>query len=163
MSSCVGGLGTRPELVTGERRFNVDLIGGWAVEWSLFDGGAAGARGEEREAAAGALRERARAVRDERVAALRVAARRLETAAADVSAGRETLERAERALTILQDQYQEGIGIQLEVLEAEADLTRARAILLRAIHAYRGALIELRRAAGLAADAPLPGQSGGES
>ncbi len=88
--------------------------------------------------------------------AIRAGALDLERSAADVTAGTTNVERAERALQIARQRYGEGIGIQLEVLEAEADLTQARVDLLRAIHAHRSALIELRRAAGLAADATLP-------
>jgi outer membrane protein TolC len=95
---------------------------------------------------------------------VRAQARELERAAEDVRRGRENVARAERALQIAQERYAEGVGIQLEVLEAEADLTAARADLLRAIHAHRAAAIELRRAAGLPADARLPGaDSGGGS
>lgn len=81
----------------------------------------------------------------------------MEQAASDVRDGRANVARAEQALVITQERYRDGVGIQLEVLEAQADLTRARADLLRAIHAHRGSLIELRRATGLPADAQLPG------
>lgn len=155
---------TRPELVTGDERWAWELLGGVSIGWSFFDSGEAGGRAAAARAAAEEAEARAAQVVDAAIAAVRTGARELDRTAEDVRAGRENVARAERALEIAQDRYADGVGIQLEVLEAEADLTRARADLLRAIHAHRSAAIELRRASGISADAPLPGRrSGGES
>lgn len=161
LSAFVSVLGSRPELVTGERRAAVNFLGGISLSWPFFDGGAsaAGAR------AAGAAADHHVAQRDGILAAadaaFRVNARVLTAAAEDIREGRANVERAERALTIAQDRYRNGVGIQLEVLEAEADVTQARGDLLRARHASRAALLELRRAAGVAADASLVERGGG--
>jgi outer membrane protein TolC len=65
------------------------------------------------------------------------------------------LARAERVPEMTEKRYAHGVGIQLDVLEAEAELRRARTALVGALHAHRFAGFELRRALGLPADAVL--------
>ncbi len=151
----------RPELISGRERWGWELLGGVTVSWPFFDSGEAAGLARAAEGAADRAEAEAAQAIDEAVAAIRAHRRELERAAEDVASGRVNVTRAERALEIAQDRYANGVGIQLEVLEAEADLTGTRADLLRAIHAQRSALIELRRAAGLPADAQLPGSEGG--
>ncbi len=158
------GLASRPEIITGQERWSWELSGGINVNWPFFDSGEAAALARAAKAAATRAEAEAAQTIDTAIAAVRGHARELNRAAEDVATGRVNVDRAQRALEIAQDRYTNGIGIQLEVLEAESDLTNARADLLRAIHAYRVALIELRRAAGVPADAQLPStDSGGES
>jgi outer membrane protein TolC len=64
--------------------------------------------------------------------------------------------RAERVLEMTEKRYAHGVGVQLDVLEAEAELRRAWTAVVGAIHAHRFAGFELRRALGLPADAVLP-------
>ncbi len=161
LSAFVSVLGSRPEFVTGERRAAVDLLGGLSLSWPFFDGGASAAGGRAADAAADLHLAQRDAILAAAAAALRVNAQVLAAAAEDIREGRANVERAERALTIAQDRYRNGVGIQLEVLEAEADVTRARGDLLRARHASRAALVELRRAAGVAAGAPSVERGGG--
>lgn len=156
ISLFAAGLTSNPELVTGRDRFGVELLGGVSVAWPFFDSGRASGLAAAAQAAAERAGAEATGVVDAALLAARAGALDLETGAADVVAGRVNVERAESALEIARERYGEGVGIQLEVLDAEADLTQARVDLLRAIHAHRSALIELRRAAGLSADAPLP-------
>jgi outer membrane protein TolC len=155
LSLYASAITTRPELVTGRERWAAEWLAGLFVTWPFLDSGASS--GESRAARAAAARTSAEA--DQAVLRAKVEARShfraLERAARDAAAGQENVTRAERALEIAQDRYLDGIGIQLEVLEAEADLRSARSDLLRAVHAHRSALIELKRVAGLAADAPL--------
>ena len=151
----VSGLLTRPELATGRQRWDGTAYGGLVVSWPLLDFGAAA--GEAATARAEADRLEAEAARgaDAAAAGVRAQAREIARATADIAAGRENVQRAERALELARVRYADGIGIQLEVLEAQAALTDARAALQRAMHAHRSAAVELRRAAGLPADAPL--------
>jgi len=158
----VSVLGTRPELLTGASAFEVDVLGGVYVAWPFFDGGASRGTARRSEAAALGMEAEARATADRAGAAVHTALLNAERAAADVRDGTENVERAERALAIAQERYSDGIGIQLDVLEAEADLTQARGDLLRAMHARRASVIELRRAVGLPADAPLPSPGGNQ-
>ena len=151
----LANLTTRPELVTERQGWASDWYGGVIVSWPLFDFGAAA--GEAAAARADAARARAECARlgAEAVAAVRARQRDLMRAAADIASGHVNVARAVRALAIAQDRYAQGAGIQLEVLEVEADLVKVRGDLLRSIHAHRSAAIELRRAIGRPADAPL--------
>jgi HAE1 family hydrophobic/amphiphilic exporter-1 len=156
VSLYASALTTRPEVVTGRERWAMEWFGGVLVTWPFLDFGAS--QGESRAAYAAAERTRAEADQAMLRAKLegRTHIRALERMARDAVAGRATVQRADRALEIAQDRYRDGLGIQLEVIEAEASLSAARSDLLRAVHAHRSALIELRRAAGIAVDAPLP-------
>lgn len=155
VTAFLGTFTTRPELITGDAQWGWELLGGVSMSWPFFDGGAAA--GEAAMAQAEAERARAQARRESlRVeATVRIQRRALARALEDATAGGENERRAERALAIAEERYRDGIGLQLEVLEAEAELSRVRAERLRAVHAYRAATIELRRALGLPADAAL--------
>ena len=156
VSAYASTLATRPELVTGRRRWGTELFGGVIVSWRVFDWGASA--GEETTARAEARRAEAEAalVGDAAAASVLAQLRELRRAAGDIAAGRANVQRAERALAIARASYADGAAIQLEVLTAEADLTRVRSDLLRAVHAHRSAAVELRRAVGRPSDAPLP-------
>ena len=146
---------THPELITGRSRWSNKFYGGLIVRWPIFDFGAAAGRASGARAEAQRFRAEAEAVaRDASVRAL-AAIRDLARTGEDVAAGRENVTRAERGLALALERYIEGVGIQLEVLEAEADLIRTRADLLQAIHAQRSAVVELRRATGRPADGSL--------
>ena len=151
----VTGLTARPELVTGDREWGWELLGGVSVSLPLYDGGEAAARAAMAEAEA--ARATAQAGGEELTAAAVVRAQRraLRRGGEDIAAARENVGRAERALAIAEERYADGTGPQLDVLEAEAEVTRVRAELSRTIHAYRSAAVELRRALGLPADARI--------
>lgn len=151
----LNGLVTRPELVTGRTEWSSNLYGGVVVRWPLFDFGAAAGQASAARAEAKRFRAEASQVANDAAASVLAQVRDLERARDDVGEGRENVTRAGRALALAQERYAEGVGIQLEVLEAESDLVRTRADLLRAIHAQRSAIIELRRVTGRPADGPL--------
>ncbi|MGK7310963.1 MAG: TolC family protein [Candidatus Longimicrobiales bacterium M2_2A_002] len=145
-----------PELLTTDTGWGLELVGGVSVSWPVFDGGQAD--GAAASAEAGAVEARAKAEQMLLTALAAARAHRRELAAARVEIEERTANtvRAEQALAIAEDRYANGVGIQLDVLEAEAQLTRARTDRLRTIHAYRTTLIELKRVLGLPADATLP-------
>jgi len=60
----------------------------------------------------------------------------------------ETVAQAERGLQIAQVRFQNGIGIQLEVLDAQVALTTARVNRIAALHDLAAAVSALRRAVG---------------
>lgn len=159
----LAGYALNPEPVGAGTGWSWELLGGFAVSWPFFDGGKA--RGEASAAAAGAERAEAEAARSilTGTAAMRARYREIVRASADIEAGIADVERAERALAIAEDRYANGIGIQLEVLEAEAELTRARSRRARATHAYRTAMVALKRVLGLPADGPISDLEGGST
>ncbi len=65
-----------------------------------------------------------------------------------VAALGETVDQAQRGVEIAQVRYQNGVGTQLEVLDAQVALTRARVNRITAIHDLAVAVAELRRAVG---------------
>lgn len=164
VSLFVNGLVTRPELVTGRTEWSSNLYGGVVVRWPVFDFGAAAGQSTAARADAARLRAEALQVTNDAVAGVLDQARDLARAVEDVAEGRENVDRAEQALGLAQQRYAEGVGIQLEVLEAESDLVRTRADLLRATHAQRSASVELRRLTGQPADGALlaPAQQEGD-
>ncbi len=60
----------------------------------------------------------------------------------------ETVDQAKRGADIAQVRFQNGLGIQLELLDAQVALTRARVNRIAALHDLAVALSELRRAVG---------------
>ncbi len=156
LSLYAAGLAARPELLTGEERLSTDLVAGLMLSWPLFDFGRAGGEADAARAEATRLEAEARGLADAAVAEVRAALRDLERGQLDIAGSLENVTRSERALEIARDRYGAGVGIQLEVLDAQSELSRARASVLRTIHDHRSAAIELRRAIGLPADAALP-------
>ena len=140
---------------TRATKWSSNLYGGVVVRWPVFDFGAAAGQASAARADAARLRAEALQVANDAVAEVLDQARDLARAAEDVAEGRENVDRAERALGLAQQRYAEGVGIQLDVLEAESDQVRTRADLLRAIHSQRSASVELRRQTGQPADGAL--------
>lgn len=146
---------TRPEIVTGNQRWNSELLGGLYLSWPFFDSGNARGQASALEASAARSRARAEQLLDRAAVESRAAYRDLARSIEDARAGRENIDRAERIAGIARDRYADGLGLQLDVLQAEADLTAARGWYLRVLHRVRSAMIELRRSNGLPADASL--------
>ncbi|MGK7312506.1 MAG: TolC family protein [Candidatus Longimicrobiales bacterium M2_2A_002] len=151
----LSGYALNPELLTTENGWGLELMGGVSVSWPVFDGGRADGAAASAEAGAAQARAEAEQTVLTALVAARAHQRELVTILDEVDERTANAVRAEEALAIAEDRYANGVGIQLDVLEAEAQLTRARTDRLRAIHAYRTTLIELKRVLGLPADATL--------
>ncbi len=151
----LSGYAVNPELLATENGWGLELMGGVSVSWPVFDGGRAEGAAGSAEAAAAQARAEAEQTVLTALVEVRAHQRELVTALDEVDERTANAVRAEEALAIAADRYANGVGIQLDVLEAEAQLTRARIDRLRAIHAYRTTLIELKRVLGLPADATL--------
>ena len=72
-----------------------------------------------------------------------------------VDSQRLNLERADRALELVQAGYREGVNTEVEVLDATAALTQARGLYYTALHRHTVARIDLQRAMGILG--PRPG------
>lgn len=79
----------------------------------------------------------------------------VESALLDVATARKSIQAAERAVASAQQQlsaaevkYREGVGIFLEILDAQKALTRARTNHVQAVYNHQTALVTLRRATG---------------
>jgi outer membrane protein len=137
-----------------------DTLDGWqvglAANWTLLDAGTT--RNQVR--AANARVRQAELTLDELDLAIgsevRTAHSFVQEAAELVEASRKVVEQAEEALSLAQDRYAVGAAIQLDVLQAEVDLTEARTNEIQALHDYNVALARLRKAAGILSRGLLP-------
>ena len=78
------------------------------------------------------------------------AALMLKAAVSSVAASRRGLEQAEEEFRVVQERFQAGRGIQLEILDAQAAVTRARFNVVSAVADYHGARALWLRATGRA-------------
>src|SRR6059036_3764547 len=128
--------------------FNYGFLVGINATWNVFDGFASKGRMQatraRREAAVQALAAARRAVASEVRSAffdLQQAERVLETETKNVQTADEALEMAKSNFTA-------GLGTQLDILQAAADVTRTRTTRLSAIYLHNVALARLARACG---------------
>lgn len=124
-------------------------VTGLTLTIPLFDGGLSEARAGQ----AGEVVKQLEAARDE---AVRLVSLELERLYSDlttrfqrVEVARKGLEQAEEAARVARLRYQEGISVNVELLDTESALTRARLDLLNARYDYLGAWTRWRRATSL--------------
>lgn len=122
--------------------------GGIRLRWSLFDGLAREGRVKQEEAQ---LQQEEIALTEQEEDALlevRTALNSLTNAEQLVETQKLNLERADRALELVQAGYEEGVNTQVEVLDATAALTRARGLYYQALHQHEIARLRMRNATG---------------
>ncbi len=119
---------------------------GARVNWTIFEGGAAQARADQR-ALEGAIADRRF---EETRGAIRLEVEQaffsLEANQQNISTARLALEQAREALRLARLRFEAGVGTQLEVITAQSALTEAEVNLVRAILGYNRALAALERA-----------------
>jgi outer membrane protein len=125
----------------------------------LFDGGSRKADVDAARANLEALRAQEQQVSDGIGLEVESALLDIETARKSIEAAGKSVRNAESRLEAAQVKYREGVGIFVEVLDAQETLTRARTDRVRAVYEYRTSLVALRRATGMleAATAWEPG------
>lgn len=118
---------------------------GARVRWNFFDGGAARATADQQKANQAIAETRFTQTRnqvrlqvEQSYKNLRASSRSIETATA-------ALAEARQALDIAQFRFQQGVGTQLDVFNAQSDLIRAEGNQLRATLNYNRALATLQR------------------
>ena len=128
--------------------FNHGYIVGVSGTWHLFDGFAAKGRMQatraRREAAMQALEAARRSVASE----VRGAFFDLEQADKVLESETKNVQTADESLEIAKGNLSAGLGTQLDVLQAAADVTRTRTTRLSAIHLHNVGLARLARACG---------------
>ena len=130
-----GGTGTGDGLAMGAQ-----------VQWNFFDGGQSQARARQAE--------ENEAIAENRFDQLRNQIRReVEQAFFNLNANKENIgtaelavEQAEENLRLARLRFQAGVGTQIDVINAQSELTRARGNLLTAIINYNRSLASLERA-----------------
>jgi outer membrane protein TolC len=133
---------------------NVGQVGA-ALALPVFSGGLLKGRQDEaesrrRQAEAGLADVRQQVELDVRVALERVSESREEERAFALS-----LSLAERELSMAQDRYGAGVGASLDVVEAQAELARARSAQVSALARYHASRVNFAAAVGRASDFSL--------
>ena len=124
------------------------FTGGVVLSWSLFDGGANGARVREAEAQRVALVARRDAARQALHAELAQALAAVAGGRASVVAAREALTAAEEDLRLAATRYQVGVGTLLEVSTARASASKAAGQVVTAQRDLDGSRADLALALG---------------
>ncbi|MES1167409.1 MAG: TolC family protein, partial [Pseudomonadota bacterium] len=152
---------------------NVSLIGGWQLrkgstndfgdsqdglfvgvqsQWNIFDGRATSGRVVQ---ARSALEQARLALTSAQLAAevdVRSAFSSFQEATELADASQKVVTQAEEAVRLATARYDAGTATQLDVLQAQVDLTTARTNQLQAYYTYNVAVASLRKAMGLADD-----------
>ena len=128
------------------KEFNHGYVVGISGTWHLFDGFATKGRMQatraRREAAVEALEAERRAVASE----VRSGFLDMEQADRILQAETKNVQRADESLEIAKANLAAGLGTQLDILQAAADVTRTRTTRLSAIYQHNAALAQLARA-----------------
>ena len=143
----------RSGTVPGDSR-NVGDIGG-GVSLPLFSGGLLKGKQEEAESRSREAKATLADVRQQVELDVRTALERLSETAAEEAAAEESLTLSARELTMAQDRYAAGIGASVDVIEAQAQLARARSAQVAALARYHSSRVNYAAAIGRAGDFSL--------
>jgi OMF family outer membrane factor len=116
------------------------------LQWQLFDGGAARARAKQQEIAKQTAEQRFQEQRSTIRRDVEQAHNNLIANQDSIKTGQIAVVQAREALRLAVLRFQAGVGTQTDRINAETDLTRARANLLSSILGYNRALVQLYRA-----------------
>ncbi|MFO7900390.1 MAG: TolC family protein [Planctomycetota bacterium] len=130
---------------------------GLRLSWPLFDGFAREGRIIEQEAELRRTEILLADTEEQAVQEVQNVILELQNARELVQSQRLNLQRADRALALVQAGYREGVNTEVELLDARAALTRARGLYYQALHRHTIARIDLRRARGILG--PPPGSA----
>lgn len=139
--------------------FNHGYVVGLNATWNLFDGFATRGRMDatraRREAALLALKAAKLGIQSE----VRSAFLDLQQADSVLAAQAKNTRTADEALGFARGNLAAGLGTQLDVLQASADVTRTQTTRLSAIYLHNAALARLDRATGISSLPPAPNES----
>ena len=128
---------------------NFDIIDeyslGLNIRWQLFDGGAAKAGAQQAEKDMEIAETQFANQRNEISFAVKQAYLQLESNRNNIDTATQEVEWAEASLEMARLRFQEGIGTQTDVIDAQTQLTTARDRLLSSIIVYNQSLADLRR------------------
>lgn len=135
-----------------------DVVNGWffgaAASWDIFDGGATYGRVKQ----ARAKLESAKVTYDDSVhqvdLEVQQAVSNFWQARETVASQEKNVEQALEAVRLARERFSAGAGTQLDVLNSQVELTRARSTQLQARHDYNAALAEFERVTATATQYP---------
>ena len=126
---------------------------GAQVSWTLFEGGAARANARQEELAIEIAERDFENARNDIRLAVEDAFFNLESNLINIDTARLSVEQAQEALDLAILRFDAGVGTQLEILDAQSDLTDAEVNLIQAIVGYNISLAEMERATSNIAEA----------
>lgn len=130
---------------TSNRNWNIS--GG--VSWSLWDGGATNAKVKQAKLALLKARENEQLVRELGQLAVKQAYLNLRSAYQKVLSTQTAIAQAEESFKIARVRYQAGVGINLDVLDAELALDTARTNNIQALYDYNVGIAKLEKEMGV--------------
>jgi len=142
--------------------FNHGYVVGLNASWALFDGFETRGRMQSTRARRDAAILAVKAVKLGIESEVRSAFLDLQQADSVLQAQSKNVQTADEALAFAQNNFAAGLGTQLDVLQAAADVTRTRTTRLSAIYLHNAALARLVRASGGAREAGAAAVLGGK-
>ena len=126
--------------------FNDNYSFGARVSWTLFEGGAAQARARQRELDSEIAERNFEESRNTIRLSVESAFYNLEANLTNIDTARLSVEQAQEALELAILRFDAGVGTQLDILNAQSELTDAEVNLVEAIVGYNRSLSEIKRA-----------------
>lgn len=144
----------------GDRIFKSDKSRNWQamlnLQWNIFDNGVTSASVNEMRARLRKSQSIAIQLADSIHLEVHNAYIDLRTAEENISTTQIAVARAEEDYHLAQIRYTEGVGINLEVIDAQEKLTQARTNYFSALYSYYLAKAELEKAMGVPIDMDVP-------
>ena len=135
------------------QEFNYGYLVGINATWNIFDGFATRGRMQATRARRGAAVQALEAARRAVASEVRSAFFDLEQADRVLQSETKNVQTADEALEIAKGNFAAGLGTQLDILQAAADVTRTRTTRLSAIYLHNVALARLAHACSSSAEA----------
>lgn len=144
----------------GDRNFKSNTNRNWQAAinatWNIFDNNVTGAAVHEKQAQLRKAQSRAEQTAATVCLEVKNAHIALQTAEENISTTKIAVARAEEDCRLEQIRYAEGIGTNLEILDAQEKLTQARSNYYNALHDYNVAKAQLDKAMGVPIDIDVP-------
>lgn len=134
------------DILTQDNSFNDNYSLGARVSWTLYEGGAAQARARQRELDIEIAERNFEEARNTIRLAVESAYYNLQSNLTNIDTARLAVEQAQEALDLAILRFDAGVGTQLDILNAQSELTDAEVNLVQAIVGYNRSLAELKRA-----------------
>jgi outer membrane protein TolC len=134
------------DILTQDSNFNDNYSFGARVSWTLFEGGAANARARQRELDIEIAERNFEEARNTIRLGVESAYYTLQSNRTNIDTARLAVEQAQEALDLAILRFDAGVGTQLDILNAQSELTDAEVNLVQAIVGYNRSLAELQRA-----------------
>ncbi|WP_201279046.1 TolC family protein [Leptolyngbya iicbica] len=134
------------DTLTQDGRFSDDYQIGIRASWTLFEGGAAQARSRQRELDIAIAEQNFEETRNTIRLEVESAYYTLTSNLTNIDTATIAVEQAQEALDLATLRFDAGVGTQLDILNAQSELTDAEVNLVQARVGYNRSLVELERA-----------------